>query len=133
VVADMADQVLVMYAGRAVEVAGRRTLYYRFHHPYTKGLLGSVPLAAGHKAGDRLIPVPGQPPSLLRLPTGCPFHPRCAYRHDHCVAERPPLEPVAGGVGHESACWLPGEAVGQDTAAEALRRRAAGLADLGAA
>ena len=114
VVADMADVVLVMYAGRAVEVADRRTLYYKHHHPYTKGLLASVPLAAGHGARERLKPIAGQPPSLLRLPSGCSFHTRCPYVMDICVTTRPELSLVPGGEGHEhlSACHLPDEAVG---------------------
>ena len=135
VVADMADEVLVMYAGRAIEVGATRDIYYRQHHPYTKGLLGSVPLAAGHEAGARLVPVKGQPPSLLRLPPGCSFNPRCPYVHDRCLTERPPLEAVAGGAGqgHHSACWLPAEAIGPSPEAEALRRKAAGLDRQGAA
>jgi len=124
VVADMADDVLVMYAGRAVEVADRRTLYYRQHHPYTRGLLASVPLAAGHRAGARLVPVQGQPPSLLRLPSGCPFHPRCPDVLDVCLSERPALAPVAGGVGHLSACHLPADALGPGTDAAAMRAAA---------
>jgi len=125
VVADLADDVLVMYASRAVEVADRRTLYYRQHHPYTLGLLGSVPLAAGHQAGQRLTPIAGQPPSLLRLPSGCSFHPRCPYVMDVCVRERPLLEPVAGGLAHRSACHLPDDALGPGPEAQARRREAA--------
>jgi peptide/nickel transport system ATP-binding protein len=133
VVADMADEVLVMYAGRAVEVGDTRAVYYRYHHPYTKGLLGSLPVSAAHSAGERLVPITGQPPSLLRLPSGCSFRTRCPYAHDHCSTERPPLAAVAGGEGHVSACWLPAEAVGPDVQAEQLRRQAAGLAHEGAA
>ena len=77
VIADLADDVLVMYAGTAVEKAERRTLYYRQHHPYTKGLLESVPGSSA--ATERLRSIPGQPPSLLRLPSGCKFRPRCTY------------------------------------------------------
>ena len=115
VVAQMADQVLVMYAGRAVETADRRTAYYRPHHPYTRGLLGSVPSA---RRGGRLHPIPGTPPSLIRLPSGCPFRPRCAYAMPRCVTEEPPLLPVLGGIGHRSACWLPPGAIGSDRAGE---------------
>lgn len=124
VVADMADEVLVMYAGRAVEVADRRTLYYRQHHPYTKGLLASVPLAAGHQPGQRLVPVQGQPPSLLRPPPGCPFHPRCPYVMDICITERPELALVGGALGHRSACHLPDDALGASPEAEELRAEA---------
>ncbi|TDD60718.1 ABC transporter ATP-binding protein, partial [Actinomadura rubrisoli] len=123
VIADMADDVLVMYGGKAAERAGRRPLYYRPHHPYTKGLLESAPSAAGGR--DRLRPIPGQPPSLINLPSGCVFHPRCAYVMDRCVPDDPPLEPVSGDdPAHVSACWLPHEAAGLDEAAEHLRLRA---------
>jgi oligopeptide/dipeptide ABC transporter ATP-binding protein len=107
VVAQTADEVQVMYAGRIAETADRRTIFYRAHHPYTLGLLGSVPSAAGQ---GRLTPIAGQPPSPIRLPSGCPFHPRCAYRMDRCTAEEPPLLTVGGGPGHRSACWLPVDA-----------------------
>jgi oligopeptide/dipeptide ABC transporter ATP-binding protein len=121
VVADMADDVLVMYAGRAVEKADRRTLYYRQHHPYSKGLLASVPQSSAHAAGDRLIPIAGQPPSLLNLPTGCSFHPRCPYVMDVCVDERPELLPVGSEPGHVSACHLPNSALGVGDEAEQIR------------
>ena len=74
-VAEIAEDVLVMYAGRAMERADRRTLFYRPHHPYTRGLLASLP--AKGATGERLTPIAGLPPSLIRLPGGCPFHPRC--------------------------------------------------------
>ena len=121
VVADMADEVLVMYAGRAVEKAGRRELYYRQHHPYSKGLLASVPASAAHAPGERLVPIAGQPPSLLNLPTGCSFHPRCPYVMDICVQERPELLQVASEPGHVSACHLPKSALGPGEEAEQLR------------
>jgi oligopeptide/dipeptide ABC transporter ATP-binding protein len=137
VIADLADDVLVMYGGRPVEHADRRTLYYRQHHPYTKGLLESVPGSTA--ARERLRPIPGSPPSLINLPGGCPFHPRCPYAMDRCAVEEPPLrEVVADGVArdgtHQSACWLPFDAVGTGTGAEEVRRRAvtAGRTDGGA-
>ncbi|MCK2219362.1 ABC transporter ATP-binding protein [Actinomadura sp. ATCC 31491] len=124
VVAGIADEVLVMYAGLVVERADRRTLYYRPHHPYTKGLLESLPGSTGDRGG-RLRPIPGSPPSLIAVPAGCAFHPRCAYAMPVCVAERPPLAPVTGGGrGHASACWLPHQAVGLGAEAEALRAKA---------
>ncbi|MEW9551016.1 ABC transporter ATP-binding protein [Nonomuraea sp. NPDC050783] len=124
VVAGIADEVLVMYAGLVVERADRRTLYYRPHHPYTKGLLESLPGSTGDRGG-RLRPIPGSPPSLIAVPGGCAFHPRCPYAMPVCLAERPPLAPVTGGgPGHASACWLPHEAVGLGAAAEELRTRA---------
>ncbi|WP_204041312.1 ABC transporter ATP-binding protein [Acrocarpospora phusangensis] len=115
VIADMADQVLVMYAGKPIEVAERRELYYRPHHPYTVGLLESVPSTTGAK--ERLKPVPGQPPSLLRPPSGCAFHPRCPYVMPKCRTDVPPLM----GEEHLSACWLPLDVVGLGP--EAARRR----------
>ncbi|MFI6325848.1 ABC transporter ATP-binding protein [Nonomuraea sp. NPDC050556] len=125
VVAGIADEVLVMYAGLPVERADRRTLYYRPHHPYTKGLLESIPGSTGTRGG-RLKPIPGSPPSLIALPAGCAFHPRCPYAMPVCVAERPPLSTVTGDRGHASACWLPHEAVGLSAEAEAVRLQAKG-------
>ena len=127
VIADLADDVLVMYGGRPVEHADRRTLYYRQHHPYTKGLLESVPGSTA--ARGRLRPIPGSPPSLINLPAGCSFHPRCPYAMDRCSVEEPPLrEVVADGVArdgtHQSACWLPFDAVGMGADAEQIRQRA---------
>jgi oligopeptide/dipeptide ABC transporter ATP-binding protein len=127
VIADLADDVVVMYGGKPVEHADRRTLYYRQHHPYTKGLLESIPGAAG--ARTRLKPIPGQPPSLIRPPSGCSFHPRCAYVMDRCRTQEPPLRevPVATEVwdgSHASACWLPLEAIGISPEAEELRQAA---------
>jgi oligopeptide/dipeptide ABC transporter ATP-binding protein len=128
VVADIADKVIVMYAGRAVEEADRRTLFYRAHHPYTRGLMGSLPGKRGTR--ERLNPISGQPPSLIRIPSGCPFHPRCPFVMDRCLTEEPPLMDVGTEEGHESACWLPPDLVGFDrqvdvrrwTAAEADRK-----------
>ncbi|MDX6434616.1 MAG: peptide/nickel transport system ATP-binding protein [Streptosporangiaceae bacterium] len=127
VIADLADDVLVMYAGKPAEYADRRTLYYRQHHPYTKGLLESVPGSSG--ARDRLKPIPGQPPSLINLPSGCTFHPRCEYVMDVCRSDEPPLlavgDPGEGGRRpHRSACWLPPAALGVGPEAERIRRRA---------
>jgi peptide/nickel transport system ATP-binding protein len=122
VVADIADDVMVMYAGRAAEKATKRDIFYREHHPYTKGLLESIPHSSA--ARDRLIPITGQPPSLIRLPSGCAFHPRCAYVMDRCVTDEPALIPVGDAGGHKSACWLPTSAVGSDAEAEDTRRRA---------
>jgi oligopeptide/dipeptide ABC transporter ATP-binding protein len=115
VIAEIADEVLVMYAGRAMERGDRRTLYRQPHHPYTKGLIEALPSQSGSK--DRLVPIPGRPPSLIQLPTGCPFHPRCRYVMDRCRVEAPPLQKVAGGGGHVSACWLPPDRVGLDAPA----------------
>ncbi len=104
VVADLADRVMVMYAGKPVEIASCREIYYDVHHPYTKGLLASVPVA-GSKT--RLLTIPGQPPSLLRVSAGCSFAPRCAYAMEHCATQQPTLHAVSASEGHLAACWLP--------------------------
>jgi len=105
VIADVADDVLVMYGGEIMERADRRTLFVNSHHPYTEGLLQSLPAYGG--ARERLRPIPGQPPSLLSPPPGCPFAPRCPYVMDRCRTEDPPLAAAGEEPGHISACWLP--------------------------
>ncbi len=107
VIAEIADNVCVMYAGRMVEKAGLRDIFYKQHHPYTAGLLRSIPSIAN--AGQRLLPITGQPPSLLNLPTGCSFAPRCGHVMDVCRRQRPELHPVLGEDNHRSACFLPPE------------------------
>jgi peptide/nickel transport system ATP-binding protein len=108
VVAEMSDEVIVMYAGAVMERAPRREIFYRNHHPYTEGLLASLPA----QSGKRLTPIPGTPPSLISLPQGCPFAPRCRYAFDRCRQETPPLGDVFDDPRHQSACWLsPDEAV----------------------
>ena len=101
VVAEFADRALVMYAGRAVEVADVDTLYSDRRTPYTAGLLGSVP-RLGAPRGGRLVPIPGAPPSLVSLPPGCPFAPRCPLAVEQCRAAEPVLAPI--GPGHAAAC-----------------------------
>jgi oligopeptide/dipeptide ABC transporter ATP-binding protein len=113
VVADIADQVIVMYAGKGVERADRRTLYYNGHHPYTRGLMGSLP-GKGSGVHDRLHPIAGQPPSLIQIPSGCPFHPRCPFVMNRCMSEEPPLLDVGNEPDHRSACWLPADLTGYD-------------------
>jgi peptide/nickel transport system ATP-binding protein len=105
VVADMADTVLVMYGGKPVEVADRRTAYYHPHHPYTWGLLQSLPPLGAEQTDERLRPIKGAPPSLIHPPSGCSFNPRCPYVMDVCVNEEPLLLDAAGD-GHLSACHL---------------------------
>jgi oligopeptide/dipeptide ABC transporter ATP-binding protein len=122
VVADIADDVMVMYAGRAAEKASKHDIFYAAHHPYTKGLLESIPNSSA--AEDRLKPITGQPPSLITLPAGCAFHPRCRYVMDRCLTDQPNLVPVSESGMHLSACWLPAAAAGTDDEAEAIRRRA---------
>jgi oligopeptide/dipeptide ABC transporter ATP-binding protein len=102
VVARYADRVNVMYAGRIIERGTAADIYADPRHPYTLGLLRSVP-RLDEPIRAKLDPIEGQPPDLTRLPPGCAFAPRCAFRVDRC-AEAPPLEP-RGGAGHLSACW----------------------------
>ena len=102
VVSQLADRVLVMYAGRCVEQGPKAEVFRRPQHPYTWGLLGSVPRARAARL-RRLPAIPGSPSSALDVPPGCPFAPRCPHRHEQC-AQRPSLE---GGPVHLDACWLP--------------------------
>ncbi|HEX2651430.1 MAG TPA: ABC transporter ATP-binding protein [Burkholderiales bacterium] len=102
VVARYADRVNVMYAGRIIERATAAELYANPRHPYTLGLLRSVPRLDEPRRA-RLDPIQGQPPDLTRLPKGCAFTPRCAFRVARCEQEAPPLETVNSG--HVSACW----------------------------
>ncbi|MGP3931004.1 ABC transporter ATP-binding protein [Nonomuraea sp. KM88] len=100
VVADVADKIAVMYAGRIVENAPVHDIYKGPAHPYTKGLLESIPRV--DLKGHELYAIKGLPPNLLDLPTGCAFHPRCPYRQDDCVTDTPPLHEVSGT--RNSAC-----------------------------
>ena len=102
VVARYADRVIVMYGGRVVETAPARDLYKTPRHPYTIGLMASVPRLDGDTS-RRLIPIDGQPPDLAHLPPGCAFAPRCRVATDRCRAERPPLEAVSPV--HSKACF----------------------------
>jgi oligopeptide/dipeptide ABC transporter ATP-binding protein len=103
VVARYADRVNVMYAGRIIERGTAREIYADPRHPYTLGLLRSVPRLDEPRRA-RLDPIEGQPPDLTRLAAGCAFAPRCTFRVERCVTEAPPLRPVGDG-GHVSACW----------------------------
>jgi peptide/nickel transport system ATP-binding protein len=105
VVADVADDVVVMYGGMVMEQADRMTTFKSFHHPYTEGLLQSLPAYGGER--ERLRAIPGTPPSPINVPPGCPFAARCPYVMDRCRTELPPLEAVAEAAGHLSRCWLP--------------------------
>jgi oligopeptide/dipeptide ABC transporter ATP-binding protein len=124
VIADIADEVMVMYAGRPAEKASKHEIFYEPHHPYTKGLLESIPNSSA--GPQRLRPISGQPPSLINLPSGCAFHPRCAYVMDKCLTDEPSLVPVGGDGSHQSACWLPVSAAGLSAEAEEVRRRTVG-------
>jgi peptide/nickel transport system ATP-binding protein len=112
VVAEVSDQILVMYAGRPVETGPAYGVFSQPGHPYTWGLLGSMPRLDVGRA-ERLIPIPGTPPSLINVPSGCPFHPRCGYQAkvggDRCTTEVPDLLGIASGYGavdHTAACHL---------------------------
>ena len=108
VIAEMADRVLVMYAGRVVEVSDVRTLFREPRHPYTLGLLANVPRPDIDVV--ELVPIPGQPADLSAIPPGCPFHPRCQLRNGRrrCVEEVPALAPVDSR-GHQAACHFSDE------------------------
>jgi len=103
VVAGLADRVMVMYAGFAVEEAPVKEVYGNPRHPYTIGLLGSLP-RLDEVREEKLRSIEGLPPDLIDLPEGCPFAPRCVYAIDKCREERPELEPV--GPRHRIACWV---------------------------
>ncbi len=103
VVARYADRVNVMYAAKIIERGTARELYANPRHPYTLGLLRSVP-RLDEPRKSKLNPIDGQPPDLMRLPPGCAFAPRCRYAVARCASEAPGLLPVSNG--HESACWL---------------------------
>ncbi|HET6626409.1 MAG TPA: ABC transporter ATP-binding protein [Nocardioidaceae bacterium] len=100
VVAQVADRVAVMYAGRIVETAAIEEIYADPAHPYTEGLIASIPRL--EQKGNPLSPISGSPPNLMRLPSGCSFHPRCPYMRDRCRSDEPPLYDV--GPGRASAC-----------------------------
>ena len=102
VVARYADRVNVMYAGKIVEKGSALQIYHNPSHPYTIGLLASVP-RLDHKRGSKLVPIEGQPPDLTLLDQGCAFRPRCRFAVERCTREIPPLEEVGGG--QYSACW----------------------------
>jgi peptide/nickel transport system ATP-binding protein len=116
VVAEVADAVIVMYAGRVAERGPIAAVLERPEHPYTWGLLQSIP-RLDEPRGRRLRPIAGLPPSLVRVPGGCPFHPRCPYVLERCPVEVPPL--LDSDAGHAVACHLP---------VEERRRRGRGLA-----
>ena len=110
VVAEVADRVAVMYAGQVVEDAPVRTLFSSPAHPYTQGLMASIPRLG--QRGSRLPALRGAPPTLSAPPTGCPFHPRCAYGRPVCLDRLPPLRPVEED--HSSACHFAEEVMARD-------------------
>jgi oligopeptide/dipeptide ABC transporter ATP-binding protein len=125
VIAEVADEVIVMYAAKVVEQANVDDLFSRPQHPYTWGLMGSLPRLEADV--ERLTQIPGQPPSLLRPPSGCRFHPRCPYVMDVCVREVPPLAAAANDAAHLQACFLDD----QTKEREAAKLLAATMAEAG--
>jgi len=113
-IAEMADRVIVMYAGKIVELGDVNTIFAAPRHPYTIGLMESLPRLTADE--DWLRPIPGQPPSLINRPPGCPFHPRCFLSQGRvrCREEEPPLRPIQTGAGgpHLSACHFAEELEG---------------------
>ena len=114
VVAEVADEVVVMYAARVVERAPVENIFTRPHMPYTWGLLGSLPRLDANV--ERLVQIPGQPPSLLRPPRGCRFHPRCPYVMDICTHVEPELRPISDDPDHLQACHLDEETKDREAA-----------------
>jgi oligopeptide transport system ATP-binding protein len=103
VAAGLVKKINVMYAGYIVERGNVKDIYKRPRHPYTQGLLASLP-RLDKEPGSKLTSIPGNPPSLINLPIGCPFVPRCTYAVDQCIEEMPPLEPTQEKE-HFVACW----------------------------
>jgi peptide/nickel transport system ATP-binding protein len=108
VVAEFADEIAVMYAGRIVERGSAEQIFFSPQHPYTWGLLKSIPRLDTPR-GEELVPISGRPPSLIQRPSGCHFHPRCPYVRDEHRRVDPQLVPVTGDLDHEAACLLPTE------------------------
>ena len=102
VIADMCDEIIVMYGGRVCERGTAEDIYYRPHHEYTKGLLRSIPNV--DRIGEKLIPIPGTPINLLNMPKGCAFCPRCEEAMKICIEEQPPEMQMPDG--HFASCWL---------------------------
>jgi oligopeptide/dipeptide ABC transporter ATP-binding protein len=111
-IAELADRVIVMYAGKVVELGDVHTIFSSPRHPYTVGLMDSLPKLTADE--EWLRPIPGQPPSLISRPPGCPFHPRCFLSQGRvrCREEEPPLRPI-GGTAHLSACHFAEELEGR--------------------
>ncbi len=108
VVAEVADDIAVMYAGRIIEQGPKEAIFAAPQHPYTWGLLKSIPRLTQSK-DEPLVPIPGRPPSLINRPPGCAFHPRCPYVEEEHKRIVPPLVPAPGAPGHLHACLLPDE------------------------
>ena len=119
-IAEMADRVVVMYAGHVVESGDVRSIFAQPRHPYTLGLLGSLPQTGGDQ--DWLRPIPGSPPDLARVPSGCPFHPRCLHSRGReiCRTQRPELMPAGQDGSHQAACHFADE-LDNETAHDLLK------------
>ena len=102
VIADMCDEIIVMYGGRVCERGTAEDIFYRPHHEYTKGLLRSIPNV--DRIGEKLVPIPGTPINLLNMPKGCAFCPRCEEAMKICIEEQPPEMQMPDG--HFASCWL---------------------------
>ncbi|MCH9274822.1 ABC transporter ATP-binding protein [Bifidobacterium amazonense] len=113
VIAGIADEIIIMYAGRPVEKGSVDDIFYRPVMPYTMGLLGAVPRPDKSKS-SRLVPIPGSPTNLVNLPKGCPFAPRCPMAEDKCRTAEPDLLPVVGRDGQVAACYRSGEIVAKN-------------------
>jgi oligopeptide/dipeptide ABC transporter ATP-binding protein len=113
IVAELCERVLVMYAGKIVEHGDVHTIFQNPRHPYTIGLMDSLPKLTEDE--EWLRPIPGQPPSLINRPSGCAFHPRCFLSEGRlpCRDEVPPLRPIDGGTDHASACHFAEELIGR--------------------
>jgi len=110
VIAETADRVAVMYAGRIVEIGAVRDVLHAPRHPYTAGLMASIPRIAAGAGRSRLAQIEGAMPRLDAIPRGCPFHPRCPKRFERCLGSRPELMPAEEG---QAACWLHASAIAQ--------------------
>ena len=115
IVAELCERVLVMYAGKIVEYGDVHTIFRQPRHPYTIGLMDSLPKLTEDE--EWLRPIPGSPPSLINRPPGCPFHPRCflSQGRARCREEVPPLRTIDGGADHESACHFAEELIGRSS------------------
>lgn len=103
VVSEICDKIIVLYAGKILESGYKRQIFYEHKHPYTEGLLGSIPNIDADRSKE-LVPIEGNPPDMLHVKSGCPFAPRCNYRMNICVKEEPPQMQL--NEGHETSCWL---------------------------
>ncbi len=124
IAAELADRIATMYAGAIVELGSSDDIFYEPRHPYSLGLIRAVPTVTG--GFEELFSIPGSPPDLINLPTGCKFHPRCSFATEQCKHSEPALEVVSPG--HQAACWNWRE-VEKEVAANPLHKRAIALTE----